>query len=282
MKNITKFTYPTFLGLAGFFSALGDIIQNQTVTIGVMIGLLLLGASCMVFPKSLTVDRIWCGWLHNEVGPDFTPRFFGATCLVLAAFMYGFSDLSARAADDGGIIASQYKKVQEIQLMLGIVERDLAEIKSTTREIKADTSQLLLAADQWIKFDLFLLHTSSHQKADGDWLRIPSGSSVLVDNATNFQFEDIRVVVTSPEDGEIYRHTYENLLEKQQRYEREVIGVAYENVGVCVSAKRRGQNEWLVDRHKMKIVYGPDHYSNGYQKYESDGVKILQSPTSCG
>ncbi|PYE21568.1 hypothetical protein C8J32_1202 [Rhizobium sp. PP-CC-3A-592] len=282
MKNITKFTYPTFLGLAGFFSALGDIIQNQTVTIGVIIGLLLLGASCIVFPKSITVDRVWCGWLHNEVAPGFTPRFFGATCLILATFMYGFSDLSAQAADEGGIIASQYKKVQEIQLVVGIVERDVAEIKTTTREIKADTSRLLLAADQWIKFDLYLLHTASHPTTNNDWLHIPSGSSVLVDNETNFQFEDVLVVLRSQEDGEIYRHTYESLMEKQQRYEREAIGSAYENVDVCVSAKRRGKNEWLVDRHKLEIVYGENQYSTAYQKYDSDGVKVLHSPTSCG
>ncbi len=282
MKSISKFTYPTFIGLAGFFSALGDIIQNQTVTIGVIIGLLILGAACIVLPKSLTVERIWCRWLDNEVRHDFTPRFFGFSCLLLATFMYGFTDLSAKEAPEGGLLAANYEEVRDFQRAIGIVERDVAEIKAVTHEIKAETSQLLLAADQWLTFELFLLHTGSHPTPDGKWLNIPSGSSVLVNNETNFQFENVNVVLVTPDDGEIYRHSYENLLEKQQRFERDVINVAYENVNVCVSAKRRGKDEWLVDKHKIKIVYGPDHYSNGYQKYDSDGVKVTQTPTSCG
>ncbi|WP_395517726.1 hypothetical protein [Pseudorhizobium flavum] len=282
MKSFTHFTYPTFLGLAGFFSALGDLIQNQTITLAVMMGLMLLGLACLCLPKSWTVERVWRNWLHMEVKEGFSPRGFGGTCIILAGLMWGFFNLSAQAADDGGIIASQYPKVLEVQMALGIVQRDVAEIKAVATEIKADTSQLLLAADQWMQFDLHLLHTASHPMENGEWVHIPSGSSVLVNNETNFQFEDVKVVLRDPGDTEIYRQSYENVLEKQQRFEREVIEVAYEDVSVCLSAKRRGKDEWLIDRHKMKIFYGPDQYSTEYRKYDSDGVKVHNTPTNCG
>src|SRR5690606_10242528 len=120
------------------------------------------------------------------------------------------------------------------------------------------------------------------RKSNGEWNKVPWGSSVFLFNETPLQYEDVVIVLEAPEKGEIYRKSYPRVLDREQREDRNAIDIAYENVGVCVSAKRRGQDEWVVDRHSLEIFHGPDEYTTKYQKSDSEGVQVFSTETRCG
>ncbi len=282
MQVLTRFTYPTFIGLCGLLGTFSDILQNSNIAIGAITGLLMLGLACLLLPRELVVDRFWSGLLGNDVSEQFSARPFGLSCALLAMLLYGFSTLSTKAGEEGGVIAAQFPEVHQLQVALGVAQQDIATIKTISTEIRGDTSRLLESSERWLKFELFLLHEANGHKPNGEWNHVPSGASVFLFNETPLQYEDLLIVLSVPGQGEIYRKSYPRVLDREQRQERNAINVPYESVDVCISAKRRGQEEWLTDKHSLAIHHGPDQYTTEYQKSDSSGVQIFTSETKCG
>lgn len=153
MHTVRRFTYPTFIGLCGLLATISDMLQNQMVAIGVVIALAAIGLASVLTP---TRFLIWSG-IAEQLGIDEAAvsarRPFGLSCLILAAVVFGFSAMSVRAAEDGGLVAGAFPEVRQMQVSLGIIEREVQQIAAKTSEIKQDTAALMAATLQWISVD---------------------------------------------------------------------------------------------------------------------------------
>ncbi len=280
LKTISNFSYPTFIGVCGIVGTLSDLTEKTDVSFRSAVALLCLGIAILLLPRAFVVDRVWKGWLNQEIKNEYGRLAFGISCLALAALLYGFSTLSLGAQKNGGLIASQFPEIRQLQLTLGGVQNQVAEVQKVATEIKSDTGKLLEASDRWLEFRLDI-QGDSGPDASGKWRTVYHSAQPNLFNPTNFQFEDVAVRITSPDKGVVYSKDYKLLTDRQDRSEVNGVKGVFKEVVVCVSAKRRGEAEWLIDRQWLELVpQGREDYMI-YQKVDSSGVKVFDHPADC-
>ncbi|MGO8235296.1 hypothetical protein ACC806_03680 [Rhizobium ruizarguesonis] len=280
LKTISNFSYPTFIGVCGAVGTVSDLTEKTDVSFRCAIALLCLGSAILLLPREFVVDRIWKGWLNQEMKNEYGRLAFGTSCLALAALLYGFSTLSLGAQKDGGLIASQFPEIHELKLSLGILQNHVVEVQKVATDIKSDTGKLLEASDRWLDFRLDI-QGDTGPDASGKWRTVNHSATPNLFNSTNFQFEDVAVRITSPDNGIVYSKNYKLITDRQDRWEDNGVRGVFTKVVVCVSAKRRGEPEWLVDKQWLELVpQGKADYMI-YQKVDASGVRVFDHPTDC-
>lgn len=278
LKTLSKFSYPTFIGICGFVGTMTDLFQKTDVAFGSALALLALGVLILVLPQAFVVDRVWKGWLNQKVEGEYGKGAFGISCIMLAGLLYGFSTLSAKAANDGGLIASQIPEFRQMQVALGIVQKQIAEVQVATTEIKSDTGKLLEASDRWLDFNV-VINVEYRADANGNAVPHAVAASPSVNNETNLQFENVQITLSSPENGIDYRHSLPLLPDRQYRMDEKAIKATPKTMTACISAKMRGHNEWLRERQTLRFTLENNHI---YEKVDSSGVMVFSEPVSCG
>lgn len=251
MLTVKKFTFPTFMGICSILAALADILQNPTIFVGILIALFGLGALTIVVPASWVTVR-----LAETFGFDpairSTLRPFGLSCLILGGIIYVFSAMSAEAQPEGGALAKAFPEIEKIQIALGRVEKDLGELKQQSVAIKQDTGQLVETSLKWISVDAspasFMRTTNA-----GAMHYFSQGFYVSVTNETGQTFEDVSVVVTNGATV-ILSDNIPMLMQDGYKHLRHDVPDVFETVAVCLSAKRRGKEEWLTETRFYKAV----------------------------
>lgn len=280
LRTISNFSYPTFIGVCGVVGTVSDLTEKTEVAFRCAIALLCLGSAILLLPRAFVIDRVWKGWLNQEIKNEYGRLAFGTSCLALAALLYGFSTLSLGAQKNGGLIASQFPEVRQLQLALGGVQNQVAEVQKATTNIKSDTGKLLEASDRWLEFRLDI-QGDTGPDSSGKWRTVYHSAKPNLFNETNFQFEDVAVRITSPDKGIVYSRDYKLVTDRQNRTEDNGVKGVFKKAFVCVSAKRRGEAEWLVDRQWLELVPQgrADHML--YEKVDSSGVRVFDHPTDC-
>lgn len=171
MAKFKKYGYPLFMGASGLLTTVSDLIQKNEIAVTLSIFLAIVGIITIATP--LNVQQRVLRVVSDGVDDGFSPRAFGSTCILLAAAVFGFSTLSAKAAPEGGIIASQYPEIQQIQVKLGVIEQ-------ATARIEDKTDQLLTATRQWVS--IIDLHA---------WTGKPESIILGIENKTPFFFKNI-------------------------------------------------------------------------------------------
>jgi hypothetical protein len=280
LRTISNFSYPTFIGVCGFVATVSDLTEKADVSFRCAVVLLCLGTAILLLPRSFVVDRVWRGWLNQEVKSEYGRPAFGMSCLVLAGLLYGFSALSQGAQKDGGLIASQFPEIRQLQLSLGIVQQQITEVQKVTTEIRSETGKLLEASDRWLEFRLDIQGDTGPDNT-GKWRTIYRSATPLIMNPTNLQFEDVAIVISSPKEGVVYSKDYKLLTDRQDRWDDDGIKEVFKNLTVCLSAKRRGESEWLMDKQWLELVpQGKADYMI-YQKVDASGIRVFDRATGC-
>lgn len=235
MRAIQQFTYPTFMGICGILAAFADILQNPNIFTGVLATLLALGSLAAIFSIPMIANRVPERWIAEEllvkfgVDPSIKKVLlpFSLSCLILAAGIYLFSAMSAKASEEGGALVSTFPELKQVQFALGRIEQDIGELKQQTVAIRQDTEQLVETAVKWISIDVSL-NSSILMTNAGEKHYVPGSLYVNFANETGQTFEDVALVVADgskalisekvkilPQDG--YKH---NFVDDGQAYEK--------------------------------------------------------------
>jgi len=239
------------MGICSILAALADILQNPTIFVGILISLFGLGALTIVVPASWVTVR-----LAETFGFDSsirtTLRPFGLSCLILGGIIYVFSAMSADAQPEGGALAKAFPEIERVQIALGRVEKDIGELKQQSVAIKQDTGELVENALKWISVDAspssFMRTTDA-----GAMHYFPKGLYVNLTNETGQTFEDVSVVVSNGT-SVIFSENIPILMQDGYKHILHDVPDVFETATVCLSAKRRGREEWLTETRHYKAL----------------------------
>jgi hypothetical protein len=277
MHTLRKFTYPTFIGSCSLLATLSDILQNQIISTGLVIVLTVIGLGGVLLPRRFHHGVLSMFGVASS--PTDSLRPFGLSCLMLAAVVFGFSTLSARSAADGGVIASSFPEVREMQIALGRVERQVNQIATQTTEIRKDTRDLVDASIRWISIEAEAM-ANTRITTTGESHYFPAGIGVRLDNNTAGVFEDLQLLMTA-DDETIVARDIPLLMPGGYEYITSVMGESFDAVSTCISARRRGKDEWVVDRRRYRIFQPNLKTVPDYQIIEGGEPLVSSTPAAC-
>lgn len=289
MRAVQQFTYPTFMGICGILAAFADILQNQAVFTGVLITLIVMGILAALFSVEAVSRKVPETWVSEDllnrygIDPSIKKalRPFSCSCLILAAGIFVFSEMSAEASKGGGegALAKVFPILENVQLALGRIEQDVGEAKQHTVAIKQDTEQLVETAVKWISIDVNL-NSSTVMTDAGEKHYAPGSFYVNFANETGQTFEDVALVVADgskalisetvkilPQDG--YKHNFFD------------DGNAYEKITVCLTAKRRDREEWVQEDRVYQAKQARPTDEPYFELVNATGQKVLLQRPSC-
>lgn len=278
MQTVHRFTFPTFMGICSILAAFADILQNPTIFAGILSALFGIGAISIIVPAGWVTPK-----LADTVGFDTSIssalKPFGLSCLMLGGLIYVFSALSAGAEADGGALAKAFPEIEKIQLALGRVEKDVGELKARAVAIKQDTGQLVETSLKWISVDAspgsFMRTTNA-----GAMHYFPKGVYVNLTNETGQTFEDITVVVTSGS-ATLFSEKIPMLLQDGYKHFLHDVPEVFETVSVCMTAKRRGRQEWLTEARAYKAVQKRLEDMPSYDVVDVTDLTVSSQKPSC-
>ncbi|MBV2143123.1 hypothetical protein KUG47_06400 [Falsochrobactrum sp. TDYN1] len=291
MANLKQYTYPVFMGVSGFLTTVSDLIQKNDIAIFVAASLAAIGIITSVAPRSwLSRIRGIFSSLKEEKD-NFSFKCLGVSCLLMAAAVFGFSTLSVKAAPEGGIIASQYPEIREIQITLGIMQSDIAQIKNQVGEINDKSDKILSATFPWLELSIEASFSNKLEEIDGQVQNVnyPGGSFVWVRNETPMNFEDVSILITnSLNKNDYYKENYKFIGSNDTKQGQLVSKLKmYASYNVCYSAKVKGRKEWIVDTFEVKGTHdfatmkSDDWYKFRYEKLDYDGPQIYSVEKRC-
>ncbi|MFI3902583.1 hypothetical protein [Ochrobactrum sp. S1502_03] len=291
MSSAKKYAYPAFMSVSALVTTISDLIQKNDIALILAACLGVIGLLALLAPYRLLEKTRPLLSDGNATNTDFSFRSFGVSCLIMGAVVFGFSSLSVRAAPEGGIIASQYPEIHQIQQSLGLVQTDIATIKGTVKEINDKSDKIIAATFPWLSLSIDASFNSAFVEKDGRVHNVNSagGAYVLVENETPVNFENVDIIVTNPID------TTDNYIDRYAfigSNERKPAKLAsnklmYTIYNVCYSAKVKGRNEWIVDNFEVRATHdivkmtSDDWYNIRYEKVDYDGPQIYAKEKRC-
>lgn len=289
MAKFKKYGYPLFMGASGLLTTVSDLIQKNEIAVTLAIFLAVVGIITIVTP--LNVQQRVFRIVSDGVDEGFSSRAFGSSCLFLAVAVFGFSTLSVKAAPEGGIIASQYPEIQQIQQTLGIMQTDIASIKNTVSEINDKSDKIVAATFPWINLTLHVGVSHNLKEINGkvESVHTPGGSFVSLENNTVTNFENVDIIITNLENkSDYYKKSYD-FIGANAWFKGELLSKTkmYPFFHICYSGKIRGRNEWIVDEYDVKIskdfdlIEGNEWYDVRYDKLTYDGPQIFTKEKRC-
>lgn len=191
MQYLRNYSYPFFLSMSGILATISDVLQSLLISYFVVAILVLAAATALVAERVRPLNAAILGNLPDDIRGKFSNTPFAVSCVVLAIMVGAFSSLSAQAADEGGLIASNYPEIRDLQVRLGVLQETSDRI-----ELKAD--RLLDATHQWISITDFRLWNNSQSK----------DVHIRLENNTPFVFKNARGVI---ETSDKTRHKFGGL-----------------------------------------------------------------------
>lgn len=291
MANLKQYTYPVFMGISGFLTTVSDLIQKNDIAIFVAASLAAIGIIASVAPRSWLSRVRGIFSSSKEEKDNFSFRCLGVSCLLMAAAVFGFSTLSVKAAPEGGIIASQYPEVREIQITLGIMRSDIAQIKNQVGEINDKSNKILSATFPWINLQIEMGASNKLTEINGQVESVvtPTASFINIRNKTIISFEKVDIIITNLEDKSDYYKKNYDFIGANTFLNSEPVSMKkiYPFYHVCYSGKVKGRNEWIVDEYDVKIsknfelIKGNEWYNVRYDKQSYDGPRIYKQEKRC-
>ncbi|MBO1025455.1 hypothetical protein IPU75_12075 [Ochrobactrum sp. SD129] len=291
MTNLKKYAYPAFMSVSALVTTITDLIQKNDIAIILAVSLGVIGLLALLTPYRLLEKTKPLLSDGSAINTDFSFRSFGVSCLIMAAVVFGFSSLSVRAAPEGGIIASQYPEIHQIQQTLGIVQTDIAAIKDTVKGINDKSDKIIAATFPWLSLNIEASFSNALVEKNGrvENVNSPGGAYVWVRNETPVNFENVDIVVTNPIDAtDHYSESY-SFIGSNDRKQGKLVSkkLMYAIYNVCYSAKVKGRNEWIVDvfevrsTHDLSKMTSDDWYNITYEKVDYDGPQIYTNEKRC-
>lgn len=255
MHTLKRFTYPTFIGTCSILGTLADLLQNAFIFRGVTIVLLLIGIICLISPKALFTKTKLLQCLGADASVVNGLRPFGASCLMLAAVIFGFSSLSAKSESGGGVIASAYPEIRQIQEHLGVLETRIASLQSTAESIQSDTQHVRDNVVDWVSFtiDPNYFEIRNHSGASFEAMEV----KIAADNLPIIS----KTIPIMPHDGYSNFHPGSILTAKV--------------VTSCLVAKSRGKTQWIIERLQFQ------RDGDAYTLIDQVGPRSSDAPVSC-
>ncbi|PWV95795.1 hypothetical protein DFR52_10859 [Hoeflea marina] len=289
MRAVQQFTYPTFIGVCSILAAFADILQNQAIFYSVLVILVMLGGLTALLSWNVVASKVPEKWLSEDllrsygVDPSIKKALlpFSCSCLILAAGIYAFSAISAKASEDGGegALTSVFPILQEVQVTMGRIERDVAEVKQQSAAIKQDTGQLVETVVKWISIDVNL---GSYERTTtaGEKHHFQRGIYANFSNETGQIFEDVSFLVT---DGsrELIAETVRILPQNGYKHNSHDDGEPYDKISVCLTAKRRGRDEWVQEYRVYKAKQARLTDEPQFELIDATGQRVLEQKPSC-
>lgn len=279
MHTLKRFTYPTFIGTCSILGTLADLLQNAFIFRGVTIVLLLIGIICLISPKALFTKTKLLQSLGADASVVDGLRPFGASCLMLAAIVFGFSTLSAKSESEGGVIASAYPEIRQIQERLGVIEVGLANISLQTNEIQKNTEKLVSSALHWVTIQGYP-HTRSQSQSDGGDLH--SFADVIgftLTNDTANTFEDLTIAVSY----EAYEklHKIPNFVQGAYEHIQFPTTGTVDTFSACIVARNRDQNQWIMERRVYRMVQKQQTDEPKFEIFSAETPTVSNSEMNC-
>jgi len=280
MKTWQSYTYPTFMGLCGLLAAFSDIIQNAMVANGVIIGLAAIGGLFVIFGRRIFSIKL----VSQALGSDYeglSPRPFGLSCLVLALLMSGWSYLSVNSASANGLIGSAVPEIGQLQEAFGWINKKLDHIAAQNSAIKEDTTKLVASSRDWLSISA---HPSTRIRVTKDWKNhyFPAGVSARLDNETNFNFDEIQIVIRDARSKKIVASEQLTVFARDQWHEfNEEAETSPSEIELCLSARNSARNEWVVEKRKLALFQKTLESTPEYRATELGEPRVFRAQTKC-
>lgn len=278
MNTVKSYTWPALLALVSGVTAFADIMQDTFVAQLLAYSLLALGIAAVVFFKAP-----WISGLARRAMPtlaqDFSPAAFAISCAVLGVAVYGFSQLSSRLSDQGGVIAAAYPEIESLQAQLGVVDAKVTQVAAVVEETAVDvkaiadeTAFLTAAAGKWIGFERLDIYGE-----DGAF-----NFDAIFSNPSSFVFDSVDITVRDADNpSTIYiQETDQLIAPADSRLWRPEMTERPERMLVCISGQRRTDGVWTREER----VYGnPNHISWAfmYRVVETNGLQVVGPQDRC-
>jgi hypothetical protein len=252
MHTIKKFTYPMFMGICSILATFADILQNQNIFTAILVTLAALGVLAVIVPSAWVTTK-----LAETFGVDPSIKSalkpFGFSCLILGMMIYAFSAMSTEASPQGGALISAFPELKQLQVSLGKVAEDVGELKQQTVAIERNTEKLVASSVDWISVNASPMSYARFTN-DGVGHHFPRGFIVELSNESGQAYEEIAVVV-SDGSSKILSEKLPILLQNGfKRYSHERGNDVYEKIAVCVTGKRKGRDEWVIETRVYQLA----------------------------
>lgn len=260
MAKFKKYGYPLFMGASGLLTTVSDLIQKNEIAVTLAAFLAVVGIITIVTP--LNVQQRVFRIVSDGVDEGFSSRAFGTSCLFLAAAVFGFSTLSAKAAPEGGIIASQYPEIHQLQMKLGVIEQ-------ATARIEDKTDQLLTATRHWVSITEV---ATWHGETNNLHLRI--------ENNTPFFFKKLNGTVKTSNNEILYLKDIGLGSDGIHLENFDILNDSLDTISLCIIGERTSDGA---------IIKETQHYRKGrnfeintnYILDDVDGPTIVDRATKC-
>lgn len=271
MNTVRSYTWPALLALVSGVTAIADIMQDTFVAELLAYGLLALGIAALVFFKAPWLSEI-ARRSMPRVAQDFSPAAFAVSCAILGVAVYGFSQLSSRLSDQGGVIASAYPEVERLQAQLGILDEKVAYVAAVVdqtavdvQSISEETAFLTRAAGQWIGVESMHVH---FDPADGK-----AGINLRLDNQSSFVFDEVDIVLRDPRDhSRVFLHRSGIIAQGELKVFQAEVLERVEEVELCISGRRKQDDLW----GKETRIYGKSNMADMFDSHSviaTDGLR---------
>jgi len=257
MRFLRNYSYPFFLTVSGTAATVSDVLQNPIAAYILMAALLVTAGVVFLGGYVNWIDRVVEEVLPDNLRLSFSRMPFAASCLILALMLGAFTTLSAKAADEGGLIASNYPEVRALQLRLGVVQRSVDRIERKT-------DQILDATRQWLSITDFRV-----------WQPLKD-VHIRIENLTPFLFTSIAGKISDNANVDIEFGGYALAADNIHWENFAHTGSAPERMIVCLSAKRASDGIWIGET-RTYVRGKEDNVSINYMLESVDGPKQLDA-----
>ncbi len=282
IRVFQKFTTPCYLGAAGLITTTSDLLQKPDVALYTAIVLVVLGLFCLL-PHGFVVDRMLKEWLRVKLGDDFSTKPFAYTTLLLAAVIFVSSQMTAKAAEDGqpGYLAEAFPEMRSLQASLGLIREDMLQIHEQQAALKKDTSELVNASSRWLTFEIRADDEMIFNPGPEGHVYVARGGNWLINNETNYMFENIELAISTKDVGTIAREAIGFMKNNDSRWKDNAFVEPYETVKLCVTAKRRERAEWLWEEITYQRQKTGERSNSRYIPVNATGLMSSMSPIKC-
>jgi len=279
VNTIKSYTWPALLALVSAVTAFSDIMQDTFVANLLAYSLLALGIAAVVFFRAPWIS----GVAHRampRLARDFSPTAFAISCAILGVAVYGFSQLSSRLGDQGGVIAAAYPEIENLQAQLGVVDENVAYVAAVVeqtavevRSVADETAFLTKAAGQWLGVESMHLYFDPAKNEGNINLRL--------DNQSSFVFDNVDIVLRDPRDpNQVLLHKSGIIAQGELKvFSAEVLeGLA--EVELCISGRRKQDDLW----GKETRIYGKSNMDDMFDSHSvvaTDGLRPAGPADRC-
>ncbi|GEM_PF-2366122 len=270
MKTIQSYTWPALLALVSGVTAFSDIMRDTFVAEMLAYSLLALGIAAVVFFKAPWISGV-ARRAMPRMAQDFSPAAFAVSCAILGVAVYGFSQLSSRLSDQGGVIAAAYPEIESLQAQLGVVDAKVEQVALVVEETAAavdvisDRTEFLKdAAGHWLVTERLEI------SMDGEKAQV----MLTMNNPSAFVFDNVDIIARDRQNPSIvYVHETGLIAQGETKYWAIQAPTRPDEVELCVSGRRKSDGLWAFE---SRIYGNPDnsHYDNyySYRVVETEGL----------